>query len=776
MKGWTYAGGMYSMSGEKLILAFWRWLRRTFGLYGLLALAGLLAFFGNLIYAFVRVNRLYMREGSSILILFVLVLTWWLAHRRAQGWQAASVVFAVGVVYLTIRVGGLWPTVWGLFAEGGVRVFWSELNAFASQVGGWGIAVVQGTPYTERFATQYLWDWLFWSLSAWAAWWLFRRGRPLVGVLPAAGMWVSMASYAWQPTFSLVVMAAIVLALVALHQLHAQETDWSNRLIAFSEELRMEYAVGVFGIILIVSGYATIVTLLPLENLSGLISWRLVQGAENQRFVNNVLGLDARDGSAIPASLRQVTLPNAHLLGAGPELGERVVFTVRVQDPARATSEAYYWKTYSFGEYTGRGWETGDVRTIFYDEAENVTFSRQPKQRRVRQDMRARGQRGVLFATGDIATANRAFRLAWREPVVQRVDIVGGTIDARNYRVDSWLPEATPEELRATTIPLPKWVTDTYLSLPTTVPTRVITLAQQIVADAPTRYDKALALEQFLRTSFPYTLDITTPPPRNRDVADYFLFDLQRGYCDYYATTMVVMARAVGVPARLAMGYAQGEETAPGVFTVTEANAHAWVEVFFPGYGWVNFEPTAGLPALARDETLDSLATQDVGRALSPFPTFGERWTRTLTILLLAAGYLAGVVWVVVRWHRRRAFAQMTPTQAVLDLYGRVYGLGRPLRVRSFPGQTAAEYAYALGARMVDLLTKSRAELALPRVQNAVKMLTNLHDAALFQPEPLTDADKAEALRHWQTIAPYRFRMILRARFPRKKPETPDGS
>ena len=139
-----------------------------------------------------------------------------------------------------------------------------------------------------------------------------------------------------------------------------------------------------------------------------------------------------------------------------------------------------------------------------------------------------------------------------------------------------------------------------FLTLPDSVPERVLTLARELTANALTPYDRAQAIETYLRTSYPYTLDVPAPPP-GRDVADFFLFELEKGYCDYYATAMVVLARAAGLPARFVSGYASGTyDSSNAQYIVTEANAHSWVEIFFTDIGWVEFEPTAGLPAIDR--------------------------------------------------------------------------------------------------------------------------------------------------------------------------------
>jgi transglutaminase-like putative cysteine protease len=121
-------------------------------------------------------------------------------------------------------------------------------------------------------------------------------------------------------------------------------------------------------------------------------------------------------------------------------------------------------------------------------------------------------------------------------------------------------------------------------------------LAADTVARLDNPYDKADAIEKFLR-NYQYNQNIAAPPA-GRDGVDYFLFDLKEGYCDYYASTMVVMLRAVGVPARFVVGYTPGQikaqnELDEGLeqYRVLERNAHAWPEVYFPSYGWIQLSP-----------------------------------------------------------------------------------------------------------------------------------------------------------------------------------------
>jgi hypothetical protein len=237
---------------------------------------------------------------------------------------------------------------------------------------------------------------------------------------------------------------------------------------------------------------------------------------------------------------------------------------------------------------------------------------------------------------------------------------------------------------------LPAEISERYLALPESVPERVLELARDVAGDAPTVYDRAVAIEHYLR-AYPYTLELPDPPT-GRDLVDYFLFERQEGYCDYYASAMVVMARSVGVPARLASGYAQGSyDHESDRWVVREKDAHSWVEVCFPGIGWVEFEPTAGQPALDR-----SAGEEPADLALPPLPPRAMGWWQEVQwgLAVVVGAALLLVALIVGLWRPRRA---MTGAQVVRDRQARLlrWGarLGHPLR----DGQTLHEYAQLLG-------------------------------------------------------------------------------
>ena len=125
---------------------------------------------------------------------------------------------------------------------------------------------------------------------------------------------------------------------------------------------------------------------------------------------------------------------------------------------------------------------------------------------------------------------------------------------------------------------------------------RVQILARQITASAPTTYDKVRAIEAWLGAHVKYSLNAPLAP-RGVDVVDDFLFRSRVGWCEQVASSLVVMARSVGIPARLATGFVPGTRDAlTGQFVVRERDAHAWAEIYFPGVGWQGFDPTASVP------------------------------------------------------------------------------------------------------------------------------------------------------------------------------------
>ena len=157
------------------------------------------------------------------------------------------------------------------------------------------------------------------------------------------------------------------------------------------------------------------------------------------------------------------------------------------------------------------------------------------------------------------------------------------------YEAESRLATIDSDELRVAPNTVPKGM-DEYLKLPP-LDIRILKLAEKITAAAPSNYDKAVALEQYLSTHFGYTLEMPRSLPQ--DPLANFLFERKRGHCEYFASSMAVMLRSVGVPSRIVTGFRGGEfNDLTGQYVVRASDAHSWVEAYFPGSGWVSFDPT----------------------------------------------------------------------------------------------------------------------------------------------------------------------------------------
>jgi transglutaminase-like putative cysteine protease len=167
------------------------------------------------------------------------------------------------------------------------------------------------------------------------------------------------------------------------------------------------------------------------------------------------------------------------------------------------------------------------------------------------------------------------------------------------YSGISRLPAVNAAALRATGQDYSADVVAKYLQLPPKLDPRIAALAREITAQAATPYDKSLAIETYLRTRFTYTLNLQGRP--EDDPLPHFLFETKAGHCEYFASSMAVMLRTLGIPSRDVNGFLPGEfNDLGGDYVVRASDAHSWVEVFFPGRGWIVFDPTPPAPAAAR--------------------------------------------------------------------------------------------------------------------------------------------------------------------------------
>ena len=377
---------------------------------------------------------------------------------------------------------------------------------------------------------------------------------------------------------------------------------------------------------------------------------------------------------------------------------DSLVMRVRASAPA-------FWRGQSFDKWDGRSW-TSTLAKPTTVSTSHMPLTVGPNEPSLGLSSERFVQTYYIEKPGPnmIFAATVASELYFADPTVYRLpdgSLRAGVLLDKGavYTVVSYPPstsEATLDAYRtgSPTKGLPAADVARYTELPPSTTSRVRELARQTTAAAPSTIEKVRALESWLGANTQYSLDIP-PLPAGKDAVDHFLFDEKVGFCEQIGSSLVVMLRALGIPARLAVGYVPGERNPfTGLYEVRASDAHSWAEVWFPQAGWLSFDPTAKVPfapGADRARSAGSGSLGFLGRRIPSLPS----WARP------AAGVLAGLGLVVsavaganrVR-RRRRARAARTWAERWVEQLERAGG--RRGRVRSVD-ESARAYVAALG-------------------------------------------------------------------------------
>lgn len=346
-----------------------------------------------------------------------------------------------------------------------------------------------------------------------------------------------------------------------------------------------------------------------------------------------------------------------------------------------------------------------------------------------------------------------------------------------SYRATVYLSAASEGDLRRAGTEYPGWVLDTCLQLPRDMPPRVMELARDLAGDSENTYQKAVAIRDYLRT-LEYSLEIEAPPD-GVDGVDYFLFELEKGYCQYFASAMTVLLRACGIPSRLAVGYGPGEIVGdheaddmigltPGeweerMLTFSVRNSHSWCEVFFPGYGWIPFEPTPSFPLVTRgspslappdgaDEGSGGAGDETEGGGVFPGDSEGPGPVGARYVWPLTVSIALGLVGMALWWGWRRLLGRVSEPRAAYARMGylaALIGLG--------PRETLTPYEYG-----------RELSLALPEMSTAADTIVRSYVRTCYGPANVSDEEESGIAEAWPQVRNGLLRSALHRLLPRK--------
>lgn len=536
--------------------------------------------------------------------------------------------FSPAVVRIFAFVYGAFTIFWQLGLTIGTGVLWPErMMSMGNRLLIILDQIFQQKPVTDNLFFDLLMGFLFWTLSVYAGYSLTRHGNAWRAIIPAGITMIVVHNY--DPylairTWFLAGFIFLSLFLIArMHFIHLKYR-WKNEGTYLPpyvsiDSLRLGLLTTVI-LVLFAWTVPAIASAVPQAEQIWLNATRPWMDVRNQ-LSNVFYSLQASVG--VVTDFYGDNLP----LGRGNPLSDTTIMSIEAP-PRPASNARYYWRsrvydTYEEGwsstlpavdfvspdefnlnlpEYDNRATSTFNITTVF--PIQNLQTPAQP--------VWVSRPANAHFAVNSDGSIDLSHLKA--DPVLMSGD---------TYRVEASLTTASQKELREAGTDYPSWITARYLQLPDTITPRTIELAESIAANLENPYDVTQAVTDFLRTSLKYS-DTVPGAPAGQEPIDWVLFEHKQAFCNYYASAEIVMLRSLGIPARMAVGYAEGERSSIGsidsiptlgpdgqnipldiqiegdIFTVRHKDAHAWPEVYFPNFGWVEFEPTVSQQPIIR--------------------------------------------------------------------------------------------------------------------------------------------------------------------------------
>ena len=702
-----------------------------------------------------------------------------LAAARWPGWLALVYTLLLAPVFACQAVGQIIPSLNVAFSLpflGLVDLMNVRLFSFFDRLSGW-VSLYQGSQsIRDTGLFVILVCLLVWPVAAWLTWCMRRWQSLLPGLAPMALLIAVNINLSGQDVTYMAIFVALSLLLLARSSHNRQHKDWDRRGLDYPEELGFAWAGPAAVMVLVITLAARAAPLFGTAE-----GWKAISDLFKpiQQQVDTTAGrifaqVNPPKVTGVPIPLAET--PQLGVIGAPPAQGNDLLFWVSTSDPpppppiagleGRFSGPQHYWRSEIYATYTGRGWEEAPLAagaftppplTPTYDPNLRSMVVPAPQGRYVlQQTFEMAAQHGAaLFSVGEpVQAESKTYPGESGSPVEVRTTYAGGStlVQATDsalagrgglitaYSVTSFATQVSADQLATAGAGYPADINSTYLQLPTSLPDRVRSLAGRLAASAANPYEVAMRIQNYLRITYAYTLTVLPPPP-GRDVADYFLFEAPGGFCSYYATAMAVMLRTQGIPARVAAGFATGQyDYNRKAYAVTNGSAHAWVEVYFPAFGWVEFEPTASQSPFA----YAALQQAAAGGATPPPAAAPFSLSPAVTLALFGLVLLGGIALLVL----------------LLRFLGRDGTYGGP---SADPGRQAQAHYFtvrrALGRAGLasptsttpnEFLTQAAPRLATrKKVSGALQQATTLYEEAAYSPHPPASRAVDSARHAW---------------------------
>jgi transglutaminase-like putative cysteine protease len=449
---------------------------------------------------------------------------------------------------------------------------------------------------------------LYWALGIFCGFQLSRHASAIGAVLPPGIAIIVIQGYdSYVPARAMTLALFLFLSIVLVGRLHfsAGTSDRRQRRVfetgEASIDIRDQLLLASAIVVAVVwAAPAPLPSVDPAERW-----WDRATAPMRERLSDAVSALESPYGSGRSGDFFAATAR----LGRNAVLGDEIVFQARSSIGDADSPPRYYWRAWTYDRYTKGEWSNASAHSQEFTPEEApivIPFVTDRIEATFTITMRLSRQT-VVYAPAEPVWVNRPGHIRSSSASGDANDVAAWSVDPAlaagdRYQVRSWLSNPTVEDLSLAGTAYPEWITSRYLQVPSDLATRLGSLAAEITAGAESPYEQAAAITTYLRREIEYSATLPAAP-NDTDPVAWLLFQSKKGFCTYYASAEVLLLRSLGVPARLATGFAEGK-LADGSFTVVRSDAHAWPEVYFPRIGWIEFEPTVSQSALTRPSRL----------------------------------------------------------------------------------------------------------------------------------------------------------------------------